>query len=73
MRQQEKGGEVEIKIVDILGRQVRSLVSESKPAGHHQIPWDGLDDDGGGAASGVYLCVMETKGHSQVHKLLLLK
>jgi phosphodiesterase/alkaline phosphatase D-like protein len=45
---------VELTIYDIMGHQVRKLVSERKEAGYHRVMWDGRDDRGGEVPSGIY-------------------
>ena len=64
---------VEIKIVDILGRRVRTLISEERTAGPHQITWNGLDDHGHPVASGVYLYTLKSEGYTETRKLLLIR
>ncbi|MBN1997841.1 DUF3160 domain-containing protein [candidate division KSB1 bacterium] len=66
-------GSVEINIIDILGRKVRTLVEEVKTAGKHQVIWDGYDDNGGAVASGVYFYSIQTEKYSGRRKLLLLR
>ena len=66
-------GLVEIKIIDVLGRQVRELVSQQKSAGHHQVTWNGMDDHENQVASGVYLCVFKTEGYTRTRKSLLIR
>jgi hypothetical protein len=51
-----KPGKVEIRIMNILGALVKTLVDESKPAGYHSVVWNGRDDQGRYTASGVYFC-----------------
>ena len=47
---------VRLVVHDLLGRRVRILHGgEALSAGHHRSPWDGLDEEGRPAASGVYL------------------
>jgi hypothetical protein len=46
---------VEITIVDIEGRAVKSLVFNSQSAGYQNIVWDGKTDQGNPASSGVYI------------------
>lgn len=53
-------GHVRIDIYNILGRCVKKLVDEDKPAGQWQIFWDGCDDRGMSVASGRYLLRLET-------------
>jgi hypothetical protein len=53
---------VDLKIYDPAGRLVRTLLRASMAAGRHLIAWDGTDDDGRSAASGVYLVRLATEG-----------
>jgi hypothetical protein len=46
---------VEVVVYDVAGRLVRTLVSGQRTAGFHEVTWDGRDDGGGRAASGIYL------------------
>jgi hypothetical protein len=43
-----------LKVYNILGRKVRTLVDEQKVGGAYQVIWDGKDDDGIEVASGIY-------------------
>ncbi len=52
-------GFVTIKIYDLTGRRVRTLMNEQKVAGLHAIQWNGTDDAGGKVAAGVYLYQIE--------------
>ena len=46
---------VTVRIHDVGGRLVRTLAAgEVLAAGHHEQPWDGRDDAGGGLAAGLY-------------------
>ena len=47
---------VHLVVYDVLGRRVRALHSgETLTAGHYRTAWNGRDDEGRSAASGVYL------------------
>jgi hypothetical protein len=47
---------VHLVVYDVLGRRVRTLHSgETLTAGHYRTSWNGRDDEGRSAASGVYL------------------
>ncbi len=60
-------GLVKISVFDVAGRHVRTLVSRRHlSAGTHSVTWDGTDDAGGAAASGVYIVRLVT-GASVVH------
>lgn len=65
--------EVELKIYNMLGENVRTLLKERYGAGVHSIQWDGCDDSGKSLASGVYWYLVKYQDHVQVRKLLLLK
>ncbi|MHB8079996.1 MAG: M6 family metalloprotease domain-containing protein [Candidatus Krumholzibacteriia bacterium] len=47
-------GPVEVAVLDLVGRRVRTLLSEVRPAGAGAIRWDGRDQRGAACASGVY-------------------
>ncbi|MFZ5517711.1 MAG: M14 family zinc carboxypeptidase [Candidatus Zhuqueibacterota bacterium] len=66
-------GFVDLKIYDILGREIRSLVQDVQEAGVHQVAWDGNDESGNAVASGVYFCRMKSSDFGATRKLLLLK
>ena len=63
----------EIKIFDILGRTIRTLISGEQNAGFHRTSWNGLDDSGVPVAAGVYLCTMTVERYTETRKLILLK
>jgi len=47
-------GHARLSVHDVLGRQVRTLVDETRRAGRHVVEWDGRDDAGREVGSGVY-------------------
>jgi flagellar hook assembly protein FlgD len=52
---------VSLKIYNLLGQAVASLVDESKPAGFHTMQWNGRNQYGNGVATGVYFYRIEAK------------
>lgn len=66
-------GPIKLRIYDIRGRQVRTLVDEVVTAGMQETYWDGRDLEGRGLASGVYFARLETSSGAQTQKLLLLR
>ena len=50
----EATGTVELIVMNALGQVVRSILSDSQPAGVYTVPWDGTDDRGAPVASGNY-------------------
>ncbi len=66
-------GQVTLKVYDVSGALVRTLVDENRPAGSHEVPWDGRDTRGQGVASGVYFYRLEAPGFTKTRKMVLLK
>ncbi len=67
------GTRVTLRVVDIRGRAVRTLVDGWRPAGAHQAFWDGRDGTGRFVASGRYLAVSEADGRRQVGSITLVR
>jgi hypothetical protein len=63
---------VRVRILDLQGRLVRTLVDRWLPAGRSGFTWEGEADGGDRAASGLYLLELETGGIHQVRKLAVL-
>jgi len=66
-------GAASLEIYDVSGRLVRTLAAEELPAGSHVKVWDGRDNAGVPAASGVYFYKLVAPGFSQTKKMVLLK
>jgi hypothetical protein len=62
-----------IKIYNIMGQEVKTLVDEVKEAGYHTIVWNGLDNSGTPVSSGIYYYRMLTGSYSEVKKMVLLR
>ncbi|HUU26381.1 MAG TPA: FlgD immunoglobulin-like domain containing protein [archaeon] len=67
------GGILTLKIYDLRGRLVCTLVDGLRGAGSYTVFWDGNDDRGRAAASGVYLYRLEARDFIGVRKMVLLK
>jgi hypothetical protein len=66
-------GTLELTIHDLLGRTVRTLAAGTLPAGEHRLVWDGTDAAGRPLASGVYFARLQTAGHLESRRLLLVR
>jgi hypothetical protein len=66
-------GSATLTIVDVTGRQVRRLVDEVVSAGDHHYTWNGRDDQGGSAASGVYMCKLRTSIGTSTRRMVLIR
>jgi hypothetical protein len=52
---------------------VRTLVDGFVPAGDHEATWDGLDDRGAPAASGVYFYRLRVGDAIETRRMVLVK
>ena len=66
-------GFVKLVVHDLRGRVVRRLVGQRKVAGSHRVEWDGRDEHGEKAATGVHFCRLVTPGYERSRKMTLLK
>ena len=66
-------GRLTVKLFNIRGELVRTLVDEERPAGPGSIVWAGDDDRGAAVSSGVYFCQVKAGGEEAVHKIALVK
>jgi hypothetical protein len=66
-------GPVSLKVFNVGGRLVRTLVEEQLPAGPHAVNWDGRDEAGRRLASGVYFYRLDDGERAQTRKSVLLR
>ena len=65
--------DVQLMIYNILGQQVKTLVSQRQFSGFKSVVWNGTKDRGEPVSAGVYLYQIHAKGFSQTRKMILLK
>ena len=66
-------GEVSLRIYDIAGRVLRTLVEGWREPGVYSEVWDGRGDDGSVLPSGVYFYSLKAGEVVATHKMVLLK
>jgi hypothetical protein len=64
---------VTLKIYNILGQKVRTLVDEPKASGNYQVIWDGKDDQGKDVASGIYFYQLTAGDYKETKKMTLVR
>jgi hypothetical protein len=67
------GASVQLDVLDMRGRVVRSLVDERRPAGEHTVTFDGLDARGRALPSGTYLARLLVDGERSATIMTLVK
>jgi len=66
-------GHASLKVYDVAGNLVRTLVDDERGAGRHSVTWDGRNESGWVAATGVYLYRFETGTSVQTRRMTLVK
>jgi hypothetical protein len=64
---------VNIRIYDLKGRLVNTLVSKGQTAGYKAIKWAGVDDKGKAVSAGIYLYEIQAGNFRETKKMVLLK
>ncbi|MFC1724284.1 NosD domain-containing protein [candidate division KSB1 bacterium] len=64
---------VSIRIYNILGKEIKSLVNESKKAGYHRVVWDGTNNNGIKVSSGTYIYRISAGDFVKAKKMVLVK
>ena len=62
-----KAGDVTLRIYNITGQQIATLVSKHQTAGHYQVAWDGA-----GFANGIYVYRLQAGQFEEARRMLLL-
>ena len=69
----ERGGRTTLRIYDVAGRLVASLVDRDLPAGPHTVSWRGMDRSGRAVSSGVYFYELRSGQTVLKRSMVLLK
>ena len=68
LRQAQSDIHVTLKVYDMLGNEVATLVNEEKQPGMYEVEFNGKN-----FSSGVYICQLRTENYLKTIKMLLLK
>jgi len=68
-----EASKVNLKIYNLTGQLVRELVTSDYPAGYQKVIWDGRDQYGKNAGSGVYIYTLKAGSFSQTRKMILIR
>jgi hypothetical protein len=69
----EKRERAVLKVFDVLGRPVKTLVDADLDAGWHVVEFEGTDQSDRALSSGMYFARLTTRGHATVRKMVLLR
>jgi len=68
-----RAGHVSLKVYDLAGRHVRTLVDGDLPADTHAVVWDGRNTSGRQVSSGAYYYRLNAAGHAETKQMVLIK
>ena len=68
-----QSGDVKLKIYNLLGEEIKTLVNKFKGIGRHAVVWDGTNNNGSSIATGVYFYTLEIANLKESKKMLFLK
>ena len=68
-----KNGRVRLTLYNLLGQRIRTLLDQDQKKGYHKVVWDGDNDRGLRASSGIYIYRLEFLDRVAVRKLVLVK
>ena len=62
-----------LRLYNVAGRLVRTVVQEQQEAGPHEVVWDGRDDNGPRCPAGVYFYRLQADDWSSERKLVVIQ
>ena len=63
-----------ITVIDIQGNKIKELIDETKSAGNWSASWDGMNENGNSASTGLYFILFESNSqYLKAEKVILLK
>ena len=64
---------ITLKIYNIHGQEIKTLINDEKPAGYHSINWDATNNYGIKVSSGIYIYQLNAGNFTQTKKMILLR
>jgi hypothetical protein len=64
---------VTLKVYNVTGQVVKTLLDQYQAAGFHQVDWDATNESGNRVASGIYFYRFETEDYAKTVKMTLMK
>ncbi|UCC11720.1 MAG: PQQ-binding-like beta-propeller repeat protein [candidate division WOR-3 bacterium] len=62
--------EIEVKVYDVAGKLVRTVISDQLEPGYHEVVWSGEDQQGRTVAAGIYFIRENIQGSQEYHKIV---
>ena len=68
-----EGSRVILKIYDVLGREIKTLVNQEQTSGVYEVIWNGDNELGNKVSTGVYFYRIDAGDFVQTKKMMLIK
>ena len=68
-----KASHVVLKVYNLMGQEIKTLVNNYHTAGYHSVKWDGTNNHGMKVASGIYIYIMRAGSFIDVKKLIFIQ
>ncbi|MBN1290444.1 MAG: T9SS type A sorting domain-containing protein, partial [Candidatus Latescibacteria bacterium] len=69
----QQSGFVELVVYNMMGQQIRELISVTMNFGNHTVSWDGRDNFGNDVSSGIYISRLSTENAIITGRMTLIK
>ena len=64
---------VDIRIVDLMGRNIKTLLQGYDKRGFKTVSWRGEHDDGTIVSTGIYFCILNANNYIETKKIIFLR
>jgi hypothetical protein len=68
-----KNSNIKVRIYNMMGQLIKTLVNESKSPGNYEVQWYGKNEENLSVASGIYFYQLESENFVKTNKMILLK
>jgi flagellar hook assembly protein FlgD len=68
-----EAGAVSVRVYDVTGRVVRTLFEGERGPGQYEARWDGSDEAGAVAKSGIYFARLEARGRRLTQRIVTVR
>ena len=66
-----EAGNASLKVYNLLGKEVRTLINEFRPFGKSSVSWDGRDNNGRLVPAGIYMYKLSTRTQTLSRRLMI--
>jgi hypothetical protein len=66
-----EAGSMTLKVYNLLGKEVRTLVNEFRPVGKSSVSWDGRDSNGRPVPAGIYVYKLSTRSQTLSRRMMI--